>query len=1009
MALAARPMHIPAGLGIDQATRKELLDVGKANVLNVNARSDYRGGLTNRLGFTSLARTRLDATTRSSGNRMGCHKQVNWTIDGTHLDSYSAGASVSTVHTRVPEASVSARPLSADATLQFGSAKCGSYIATATQRGVEVLVSVESTDGAVIRPPEIVFTSTTLLTDGQIAAYSTYFILLASDSTTHNVKAWYLDTTSAATITTGWVSIGNVATDKATSSRALAAQSLTASVAFAYVNSSGGASQATVKLMTIAGATGSATINTASATPDAIAVEGSALDTLWVAWNQTTTIRVCGFSPTNLSSVVATTASIGTVGTAPVYGQIHLASTTTGKGKLIVNDGNLLGVIIRGFQTSGGACATDGSQIAHYGVRIACRPHYHNARLYGLFSTTPTTSGSLALCDWTDALTPATRYMRPVGMTVPGLTYTLTNGYGSGALSMSATSFAYPALVQKSAAGYSVVLFTFDFGDRKRWRSVAHGGSLYFAGGVLSYFDGRRVSEACYLHSPATPSAADSGGGSGPTGTFRYVCVFSEMDDDGNWCQSGVSAPSAITGTITDNTVTVTAYPLDITARLLPGVSGASTPNIKRLRVEFYRSTSGGEAPYYYVGAADNDASGAVVLSDNTADATSNRLLYGTGNLPGTNGSGQDRRCAPYCQDVESYNGMLVVASSSTLWYSGQLVDGEGVWFNPAFTVPIEGDDDITAIRAQDGTLYVFKRRGIWAVAGEPPSDNGMAGGLGTPRRLAVDAGCVNPTSVVVTSVGIFFQSEGGRLMLLGRDGAVTPVGDSIQDTLASFPIVSSAVLDDRNGLVRFTLVSLEQAGYVAGNGRTAVFDLTLRDWISVDDVRGAGASESAQDAAMVYVDGYWRYGWLGTNGTVYYERLSSDAAAHLDGSNFVTLQYELPPWKLGLNQEQRIYEMVLLFERHSACGITVEVALDYGSYDAAYNKVWTESATSGQRQLPYRPPPNTTAVQLRVKHTAPVTNGTGKGCTFLGISADIAAKQGPTKGTTRLNPELRR
>jgi len=65
-----------------------------------------------------------------------------------------------------------------------------------------------------------------------------------------------------------------------------------------------------------------------------------------------------------------------------------------------------------------------------------------------------------------------------------------------------------------------------------------------------------------------------------------------------------------------------------------------------------------------------------------------------------------------------------------------------------------------------------------------------------------------------------------------------------------------------------------------------------------------------------------------------------------------------------------------------------------------------------GQRQVSFRPKPQTTAVQLRVRDVVAPGGETpdgGPGLTFIGISADIAAKQGPTRGTTRLNTDLRR
>ncbi|HEX5130475.1 MAG TPA: hypothetical protein VFV90_12050, partial [Usitatibacter sp.] len=96
-------------------------------------------------------------------------------------------------------------------------------------------------------------------------------------------------------------------------------------------------------------------------------------------------------------------------------------------------------------------------------------------------------------------------------------------------------------------------------------------------------------------------------------------------------------------------------------------------------------------------------------------------------------------------------------------------------------------------------------------------------------------------------------------------------------------------------------------------------------------------------------------------------------------------------------------------FERMSAAGLQIEIANDYGAFGSEDPKVWTESATSGKRQLPFRPKSNSDSIQLRVRDTAPVSIGTGKGITFIGLSADVAPRQGATRGTPRLATSLRR
>ena len=990
--------------GIDEATRDELVEPGQGWCELVNIRQDRRGAACKRLGYGWLIRTRTDATSRSTGNRLLCHNDLVLTIDGTYLDAYASGAVGSAVASRVPEVSTTARQLSSVSSSLYGSALANGYIATAALRTTEVVVSVETTDGAVIRLPEVVFTSTVAETAAAICSYGAYFVLLAHDSTTANIKAWYLDTSTAATITAGWQSLGNAATDKTTSGVAaigLSAQSLSNRVAFVYVNNSGGASQVTVKTLTASGVVETATVNTSSVTPDAVCVEGSIADTLWVAWNESTTVKVCGLDADSLSTALATTGSIGTAVTAPsLAGLFLVSSSTAGAGRLGINDGDGVNFRFINFVTSAGACAASGVESSVYGERIASRPVRVNGRYYALFGHG---GGDLVLCDWTDTLTDATRWLRPVSATFPGLTYAGALE-GGAALELSATKIAYPVSVRRASAGDAVTLLTFDFAARKRWRAVTHNGSLYLSGGILSYFDGRRVSEASYLHAPQKPTAADATTGSGPNGAYRYVCTFEEMDDDGNWCLSGVSSPSDSV-TVTDNAIDVSVAPLVMTSRLLPGVSGASAPHIKRLRVCFYRTLAGGNPPYYFSGSEENDTGDVVTYRDSVSDATlaTNRYLYGTGNLPGTGGAAQNRGCPPFCTDVESYNGMLVVLSGSTLYWSGQTVDGEGVWFSPAFYQPIEGDGDGVALRQQDGTLYVFKRRAIYAVAGEAPGDNGTSGGLGTPRRLAVDVGCIDPCSIVVTSLGIFFQSERG-IELLGRGGAVTWIGEEVQATLESFPVVSSAVLDDRNGLVRFTLAASESGGRVSGNGRDLVFDLAGQKWQSADDKSGtATAHEASQDAAMIVVDDARRYGWLGTDGTVYYERLPSEAGAYLDVQTWIT-QRAVSPWVAiaGRNGEQFIDQVLLLAKKLTGHDLAISIAFDF-SDSYANTKTFTASQIGSlAREWLVREITQTKsqAVRVKLEDATPSSGevGTGQGGAWVALTFNGHPHRGPKR-----------
>jgi hypothetical protein len=275
---------------------------------------------------------------------------------------------------------------------------------------------------------------------------------------------------------------------------------------------------------------------------------------------------------------------------------------------------------------------------------------------------------------------------------------------------------------------------------------------------------------------------------------------------------------------------------------------------------------------------------------------------------------------------------MLVIASGSDIWWSGQTVAGEATWFSPAFQQPVDGAGSIVALATIDGSLVAFKEREVFMLSGSAPSDNGAQGGLSEPSRIASEVGCISPNSVVSTSMGVFFQSARG-IELLNRGGSVSWVGEAIQDTLASFPVVSSAVLDDAAGLVRFTLVGGTSDGVVFGGGRTAVYDLSIRTWVSIDELYGQeeGGPAVAQDACMAYVGGRWCYVWLDTSGVVYSENDPSDEGAYLDGGTWVTMAAETSWFKLGgIQGHHHVNKVLLLGRQYGPADLSTSMFYDF-------------------------------------------------------------------------------
>ena len=1017
-------LQFPFSAGIDESTRDELTEPGQGWAVLENGRQDHRGGYSTRNGFAALPRALDDGST----NPTAAYRTF---ADGTTLARIANGAAHS-----APQGQPSVQVYSPDQQLWWergliSEASCRLNGAPSTGAATHLedvetvsgitalswlsldglgsayayLAVVDELTGAVLRAPERVGTSTAQA-PMLLAKQGTYLVAARINTALTDIEAWSLDT---ADVTAGWVALGAALCADATGEYVL--QSLpsasTSRVALLYANSSGGLSRLTLKTFTVAGGVlQTQTVDTNTVTPGAFslgAVLGAAGDTLWLAWNEATLIRARGVDPSTITTDLATKATIMTMTTGCDYVGIA-GSSTTGRARVWANDTD---ATVRGkmstILTSAGAAVAGGSgTIVVPNVKMLRKPFQYAGRFYSAFdggNDTPSlTSGYLQsnfiVCDWTEEVT----YVRPVANPAPGLAGVGVYLHGKFIAGTTTSKYSVGLGVVRSSAATGSALAELDFADSRRWQPVAFGNSTYLSGGIVSGFDGARCAESNFLLHPPPPVAVPSATGISAAAGWRYVCVYEEVDADGNWHQSGLSDVSIATGAIVDKTMTVTTAPLAISSRL--SAQGAQSTTV---RVAFYRTLNGAVAPYYRLGTTINDTSAVTcVYVDTTTDATlaAAAKLY---SQPGVIGTSQDKRPPPPFQCLASYNGMLVGASGSDVWYSGQNVSGEGVWFNPIFQIPVPGDGDITAMWVMDGTLFVAKRREIYAISGEAPSDNGASGGLGTPRRLAVDVGCIEARSPCVTALGTFFQSDRG-IELLTRSQSVDWVGEPVQDTLASYPIITSATVEPASCTVLIECAAAETAGVVSGLGRTLVFDLSIRAWVSTDRrTNSAGTvDQPSQSAAMVYTGSAYRYAWLTATGIVHYETPGTytDASGAIVAKRAISANIKAG----GLQGHQHVNKVLLLAKYHTPHDLNLSFAYDYSStyktvrlYTAAQLLALSGSIPNMQIEHTMHDDARCEAVRVQLQDVTPSTGsiGTGQGATWIALAFEIVPQTG--------------
>lgn len=1004
-------VQIPFVGGVDESTRPELLDAQTAWVTGENVRQQKRGGWSKRYGFTAQTLARLSGS-RSAGYKLFARGLQSCVVDGHYLDVYSPAAGVNVSRDRVPEASVKRIPVQYTGLtpiywdLLYTNGYFVAAVATTTGSGsfTITLLVIDATTYGVVRQdtyPSEMPAGTPCLSVLGTTVHVVY------QSATNTISARALDVSSPSGINLGWSSKTSLATDSATVTT-VATLGLSDRFAVAYTNTSGGTDQLTVATFNTSMLNlETQTINTSSATPQirSVSLCGSVADTLWVTWSESNTLKIIGLDADALTSTpLATTVSVFTGGEIWYVGSVV---TGTGTARVVAGGDSTTNYryASASIGISGGA-ATSSTTATWWWLSGAGEPVLVDGRVFAPVHHASTIGVNGDNTFFFVDVTEASSTIRPVANIAPGLSY----GYQGLPRSarVSSTKYAVLHTVQRfgsvtTGSGTGLELVVLDFADPTRWQPVQDVTSTTLTGGVTSFFDGASVCEAGFVVRPgAPPAVTTSGTGITCTVGWNYVVTYEHVDAAGNIHISGVSNPRN-SGVITNKTVAVKVPNLFVTSRYDTAGAGA------KVRIVLYRTTDGGDVYYRLTELTNDTTSAEQTYSDITADSalTGFATLY---RRPSQSNTALDRRCPPASRAACFYNDMLVVVADDgfTLWPSAQPVVGEGRWWSPIFQIPILEGGDIIALAAQDGTLFAFKRRSIFAINGEAPTDNGAQGGLGAPRRLAVDVGCVDPRSVVVTSLGVFFQSERG-IELLTRSQSVEWVGEPVQDTTAAYPTCTAATLDPAQNLVLFELASTEAANQVSGTGRTVVFDLTLKLWVSTDRrANSAGTADTpAQSGGIIYTGSAYRYAWLGTDGRVYAE----DTSTYLDpGSTWVTMRGKTAKIRVtGLQGNAKLHSVAVLAESSTNHQTRINVAYDDSS-SWTDSETWTasevaaltreqlevgcsrEQVMSVQIQVEDLVPSNTTATPLT----------TGAGATWVGLAVNIGANN-QRQGTTLL------
>lgn len=502
-----------------------------------------------------------------------------------------------------------------------------------------------------------------------------------------------------------------------------------------------------------------------------------------------------------------------------------------------------------------------------------------------------------------------------VAKSLPGVAGIQTQSYLPQMVSPETDQWAFTAL-QKTAFVSNGLDFTsttgvsrtlLDFGTTDRYFSSQLGNNLHINGGFLNAYDGVSIVEHGFHLYPETITlgSASASGGNLADGVYSVAAVYCWTDNFGQVHRSAPSTLATITlsGGGSAQQFTVTAPTLRLTEKKSPRVD---------VVVEIYRTTVGGSIHYLVKSSTaaqnpkfnDTTADTVTFVIDNTCtndtNLTSNPILY-------TESGVVENIVPPPCRYLTHTKNRVILNNSedpNEFWYSKQFVSGEGLGFSDFFKIrldPLGGDP--VGLFPMDDKIIFFKSNKIYFISGDGPTDTGEQNTFTEPQLIASDLGLRDPQSIVLTPLGLMFQSAKGKY-LLDRGLNLQYIGAAVE-AYDSYTVTSADLIESQNQ-VRFLT-----------NGPCLVYDTYYQQWSTFDNHQG-------KDAIL------WNgtYSYLRESlGHVYQEAIDH----YLDDNKTIQLQIETPWIKVGgIQNFQRMRRLHVIGDYFSEHQLNVEVAYDY-------------------------------------------------------------------------------
>jgi hypothetical protein len=360
-----------------------------------------------------------------------------------------------------------------------------------------------------------------------------------------------------------------------------------------------------------------------------------------------------------------------------------------------------------------------------------------------------------------------------------------------------------------------------------------------------------------FAHRPAIVDAVQAGGGVlTPLGKYTWVAVVKWIDRaTGRLHQSAPSSPYTATLTGANSQVTLTITGIMCDSRI------GDTFYENRPVVSIYR-TRAGEAQLReetsYLSTSFANAESIAHVSANP-DGQLGTFLY-------TEGGVVQFDLAPSCRHI--------VRTESAVWFGGlwdrrqlkksrDFFPGEPCESSDLESWNVYLPEECDGLAYQDGLLYAFSNNSVFLVTGDGPNEQGQ-GFFDPVRTLTSEFGLARGAapSILETSVGVFFLSNRGFMLIPRGGGNPVFIGAKVQKSIR--PLLENGAAGYFTCLGSTVAIGKSRtARFLMSNGsaeRVYVYDLDTNAW-SFDDYRQrSGGVESPSRLAAI---GNWPSGFV--------------------------------------------------------------------------------------------------------------------------------------------------